>query len=1100
MIKKRRLKANLFISWLIIFSFLLSSLSFAASADQVDEDMDICITYSSYNDLEMQYSLTDLTNEKKLQFVDSWGEIDSSTIPIEIDPSVTYQKWEGFGGSIDGATVYNYMQLNDLDKQQLIKDLFSKDEGNAYNMMRLSIACSDFTIDAPEANQYGNYPAGSGSGYWTYDDILDEDTDGDGIADSDFDLSNFSIQKDIDNGTIEFIKAAQKENPSIKFFASMWSAPAWMKKNESITWNDTQVDPEIKEGCYEVLAEYYCKFINSYKEQGIDIYAVTLQNEPDIKIGYPSALFTPENQIKFALCLKEAFDRHNIETKIWGMDANEFETWNYAVPLLESEAGNAVDGIAFHNYGGIEMLYPNSLMEEYPGKTFHITEMTVGGTKLVEYLRNNISTYAYWITYYDIDMQNHTYGPGPSFWSKPQSDDADHWSLSQLSDNEEGGYQKNAKYYTFGQFSRYIDVGAVRVYSSETNGNISNVAFQNPDGTMVLIVVNRSYSPNTNADPNTPEQSICIETPQGAFWDVIPGDTIATYTWNIATGDYLENDNWHVNANSEYPGYFAEQAIDDSADSLWFSGKTQQIGDEFIVDLGSSQRLTSISYFHADKFKSDFPYKYNVQFSEDGFVWEDIKHGNGSNGLTNIILDKVYDTRYIKLVLEEGKDNWWNISNIAVFCNENKPVIHEAPFYSIIEDKSEWTVQATSNRVTEDKANEIVDGDINTVWTYQYAQSKEMYIQIDMGTINEINDIEIDFGNSEDYARGYIIQLSKDGITWHDFGQQELFEPERDEYGNIKSGMSVVIGEEPFDARYIRIQITRDVSDHWLRIAEVSVNENNEIQYEDRSNWFSVSELFDYSDVSNAMFDGDIDTRWTSSRAQEPGHSVNMDFITPRTFNYIEMENGTDYPKAYKVYASFDGSSYYEIASGTGKEGLNIIILDDLVTAQCIRLELTDYRNDAWWSIYELNVGMYNANDNVVSKDAWTAYTNKDGVEIERYAIDDNLGTYWQSSESQISSGNYTTAYLLNMGDSQEICGISINSGSEMWSYLEEYEVYAWIDGEDAKLVAKGYGNKAITRIYFSSIQAKYVWIKSSTTSGADRRFAIAELNVYTKK
>ena len=127
--------------------------------------------------------------------------------------------------------------------------------GNAYDLMRLCIGCSDFTIDAIEAANYGPYNGEGDGEYWTYNDVVDEDTDGDGIFDADTDLSEFSIQGDIDANIISTIKDILEINPDVRFFASMWSAPAWMKKNESIIWKSGQVQPELKDeyctGCFQ---------------------------------------------------------------------------------------------------------------------------------------------------------------------------------------------------------------------------------------------------------------------------------------------------------------------------------------------------------------------------------------------------------------------------------------------------------------------------------------------------------------------------------------------------------------------------------------------------------------------------------------------------------------------------------------------------------------------------------------------------------------------------------------------------------------------------------------------------------------------------------
>lgn len=122
----------------------------------------------------------------------------------------------------------------------------------------------------------------------------------------------------------------------------------------------------------------------------------------------------------------------------------------------------------------------------------------------------------------------------------------------------------------------------------------------------------------------------------------------------------------------------------------------------------------------------------------------------------------------------------------------------------------------------------------------------------------------------------------------------------------------------------------------------------------------------------------------------------------------------------------------------------------DACFCKCIFPEVEVYY--AWWSIYELNLSCSKEE----SSETKTATTWNHGVELERRAIDGDISTYWESAEMQSVSEAYTTAYLLNLGSAQSISGIAINTGSQMWNYLDTYEVYAWTDGQEALLVAKG--------------------------------------------
>ena len=204
----------------LLICTLLMGIFFATPVSANAFSPEVEVYYSSYNDLDLQYTLTNMTTAKNLSFVSSWSTIPDGTTGIVVDPSVRYQTWEGFGGSLDGATIYHLNKLDESEYAQALNDLFHSYSGNAYDLMRLCIGCSDFTIDAIEAANYGPYNGKGDGEYWTYNDVVDEDTD----------LSGFSIQGDIDANIISTIKDILEINPDVRFFASMWSAPAWMKK------------------------------------------------------------------------------------------------------------------------------------------------------------------------------------------------------------------------------------------------------------------------------------------------------------------------------------------------------------------------------------------------------------------------------------------------------------------------------------------------------------------------------------------------------------------------------------------------------------------------------------------------------------------------------------------------------------------------------------------------------------------------------------------------------------------------------------------------------------------------------------------------------
>jgi len=444
----------------------------------------------------------------------------------------------------------------------------------------------------------------------------------------------------------------------------MWSPPAWMKTNGTLV-NGGHVQSQY----YSALANYYVKYIQAYEDEGIPIYAVTLQNEPAISVGYPSTIWSVDEYVSFAQVLGAAFESNNIKTKIWALDDNEVFAYDYADVMQNSSSEQYIDGFGFHNYTGLTLTQPTALSYQYPDTTMHVTEITNGSYKLIEYFRNWVSSYAYWLTFIEfVDP-----GPGPGFWEEEYRDpetNPDFWMDSQVSWAGTPGsstYNLNSWYYTFGQFSRYIQTGAVRIESTAAAGeDISNIAFKNPDGTIVVIVINREYSQYNSVDMGTSSKQIKIATPDGQIIDTIPGDTVATYKWSSTTGDALSKTNWSATASDTYGLYNASQAADGNTNTIWTSGTNEASGQYFVLDMGSSKTFDQIT-LNTEGFYGDYPAGCQVFVSGDGTNWGSyIASGTGTGYITNITLSS-QTARYVKISLTSSASHWWTISDISLY-------------------------------------------------------------------------------------------------------------------------------------------------------------------------------------------------------------------------------------------------------------------------------------------------------------------------------------------------------------------------------------------------------------------------------------------------
>ena len=1019
------------------------------------------VVYSSYNDASTTYRLSQQSPKTLAPVSDAQASLPT----IALDPSVTYQPWEGFGGSLEDTSIYNLQQLTSANRAAALDALYNPSTGDAFSLTRLTIGCADFCRDAPN--------------YWTYDD-------NGGVADPT--LANFSIQRDVDNGLISTLQQIRTINPATQFFASLWSPPAWMKTNNSIIGTQTGTcptdgtAPSVKHGAstgspvdyYPALANYYVKYIQAYAAQGIPIYAVTLQNEPNIDMNYPSTCFTPAQQADFAVQLKSAFSTAGISAKIWGLDDNEQNTFPYSDAVLGSTAANAaVDGLGFHNYAGTQLWEPSSVHAAYPTKTMHLTEITNGADRLVEYFRNWVASYSYWVTMYQFMP-----GPGPGYWSNSTGSNSDFYTPSVVSFATGGttNYQLNAWYYTFGQFSRYIQPGAVRIDSTDRlSGNLTNVAFRNPDGTIVTVVVNRIPTSLNSGVQNTPAAQFRIVTPDGQLTDTIPGDTVATYVYTPTTGDAVSTSGAVVTSSVLKAGYSAAQAVDGNTATTWTSGANQASGQSFTIDLGASKTFDQIS-LNLGSLSGDSPSAYSVSTSTDGSTWGTaIATGSGTASMTNITFSSV-STRYLRISLTAAASRWWSIGEVSLY-NSSQGLV---PLVG-------GNASASATYGT-DVASNAIDGTEATRWSSGVAQANGQTFTVDLGVSRSVNALELDSGaNAGDYPRGYSLSTSTNGSTWLAAVAT-----------GKGTGPSTWIEFPTTTARYLRVTQTGSAPSNFWSISEARAY-NATISNLPRSGWAATASISS-STASNAL-DGSGSTRWTTGAAQAAGQWFQVDLGSIKQTAGIDLDATTstgDYPRGFTVTTSDDGTNWVTVASGAGLTA-DVRSRWDTAEARYVRVTLTTAAASAFWSIGEVNV---RAASPVVptaaplSRSGWTASaSNSASGQPASNAIDGSLVSRWSDGLAQ--SG--TEWFQADMGSAKTFSRVQLNAAGGLdnanGDYPRGYEVYV-SNGSGWTLVAAGSGTSNVLNITFPPQTARYINVHE-TGSSSDHFWSISEFNVY---
>lgn len=415
---------------------------------------------------------------------------------VKVDRSRRFQTLLGFGSSLEPTTCYNISRLAPDQQDEVIRRLVDRDRGIGMNLMRICIGTPDFTGDP----------------WYTYDDMPEGQTDEQ--------LEHFSIDKDR-RYILPIIKKARRANPDLLFFASPWSPPGWM------TSTGDMIGGHLLPKYYDAYARYFVRFIQAYQAEGIPIYAVTIQNEPGVdrsrekkKWRYPSCRWTGEQERDFIRDhLGPALKKAGLTTKIWSYDHN-FNVQakpgdagiDYPTAVLrDPKASRFVDGVAFHGYEG-KPAGMSVFHERFPDVPIHFSEGSVfgviGSLQLMSYLRNWACSYNAWVTMID-EKRGPNNGPFRASLTCLMLDSA----------TKKVTYRND--YYLYGQFMKFVRRGAVRVGTSGSVKAYQVIAFENPDGQIVLIVANPRRSP----------QRMHIRSGSGVASVSVPPVSVATFVW-----------------------------------------------------------------------------------------------------------------------------------------------------------------------------------------------------------------------------------------------------------------------------------------------------------------------------------------------------------------------------------------------------------------------------------------------------------------------------------------------------------------------------------------------------------------------------------------
>lgn len=406
---------------------------------------------------------------------------------------------------------------------------------------------------------------------------------------------------------------------------------------------------------------------------------------------------------------------------------------------------------------------------------------------------------------------------------------------------------------------------------------------------------------------------------------------------------YLDRSDWTITASKV--GESLKNLTDNKLSTRWSSGSSQTAGDWIQIDLGTEQNFDTL-FMNSGTNWNDYAHAFEVYVSKDGQEWGApvvTGKGNSPSIATSLAAQKA---RFVKIVLTEANGSWWSISEVKIAKFEKAaetPTVETGAL-----DRSAWVATASSTQGN-DVTEHILDGDGNSLWTNGQPQTNGQWFQIDLGSKQSFDMISINPGNSgSDYTRAYELFVSEDGENWGTAvtkGQGEA--------GTLLMTFPIQ------HARYMKIVQTGE-ADKWWSIAELNVYHYGIGKQKplEPNGWIATASSTAGGESTQAMIDGNPDTRWSTGSEQKNGDYIVLDLGGKQSFNQVVMESGrnhNDYAKGYEVYVSNDGENWGSpVASGEGK-GTSVISVFPQQTARFVKIVQTG-EDSHWWSISELRL------------------------------------------------------------------------------------------------------------------------------------------------
>lgn len=408
---------------------------------------------------------------------------------INIYPEIAYQTVEFFGGAITDSVGAVLSSLPPDTSDGIIRSYFGEG-GIGYRAIRTHIDSCDFSTDQ-------------------YSAISDP---------ADISLSSFSISRD-ESRIIPWIKSAYRAAGSeLPVILSPWSPPAFMKTNGSRVGGG-----HLRKEYFRLWAKYICRYICEYRKRGVNVKAVSIQNEPNAVQTWESCIYSADEERRFISDdLYPEMIKHglsDIDIYIW--DHNKERAFDRACAEITGNTSDMISGVAFHWYSGDHFDALRLIREKFPGKKLLFTEGCIEYSRFDRDQLSNARKYAH-------DMIGNFNAGMNAFldWNICLDSDGGPNRVGNYCDApvmcgiDSGTAEYKLSFDYIAHFSRYVIPGAKRTAVTKFSDSLDCTAFKNPDGSVVCILLNRG-DVQRKVFIRISGMLVCAELPSGSITTVI---------------------------------------------------------------------------------------------------------------------------------------------------------------------------------------------------------------------------------------------------------------------------------------------------------------------------------------------------------------------------------------------------------------------------------------------------------------------------------------------------------------------------------------------------------------------------------------------------